>query len=369
MGMADDAPGVEDEKQKKLVQQTSGGNPYTPQQLAEMNKKDTLGTVADSFGEGGFANNAITKNNPLAGTVNAIGDVAQGDYAGAVGDFAQGASNGTLPIPGQTGLVPPVQDIADGIANGAGSAADAIGNVLTPAQAGPGNGGLDASVARSNAMADKVAAERAGLKPTAAPLVGNVQVDPTQIDPLRQQQGDAIRQIAAAAAGQTPSPAELQAKQQAERAASQQFGQAAALRGGMSSGGALRQASQGAAQVLGDVANQGAVLRAGEQANARQQLVGALAGVRGQEQDLGTTNAGLTQQGNLANQNSKIQTTGQDFDWQKALLSGEGQANQTAEQAAASAATAEAQRIASENAYKGAIIGAGGSILGNLVKK
>lgn len=330
-------------------------------------KGNGLTKIIDTVGD------AITKDNPIAGTVRAGYDLATGKGLRDVGnDIVQGTTFGGVGVDPKSGDLTTgdqtnhAADIATDIAPKI--PVPDLSGLLTPATGdGVADQGLADARGASNTLATGLGNERAGFAGTAAPIVGNVQVDQSQIDPLRARQNASLDDLTAASKGLVPSAAELQAKIQADRAASQQFGQAAALQGGMSAGGALRQASTGAAQVLGDVANQNAVLRANEQAQARQQLVGALSGVRGAEQDLGTTNAGLTQQGNLANQNSQIQTTGQDFDWKKALLSGQNTANQTAEQAAAAAAAAEAQRIASENAYKGALVGAGGSILGKLL--
>lgn len=119
-----------------------------------------------------------------------------------------------------------------------------------------------------------------------------VQVKQGYIDPVRQQQNDALGLVRSAALGQTPSAAEIAGANMANRAAAQQFGMASAL-GGRSPGTALVQASNGAANIQGQNIADTAALRAKEQADARDQLVRGLGAVRGQEQDLGTTNANL----------------------------------------------------------------------------
>jgi len=207
-------------------------------------------------------------------------------------------------------------------------------------------------------LANTLGQERrqAGMNPMAAPSTAYTPLYTGNIDPVRQQQQQALSQLQAAANGQAPSAAELQAQQQASRAASQQFGQAAALQGGLSPGAALAMASNGAAQTQADVANQNAVLRANEMANARQQLVQGLSGVRGQEQDLAGQNAGLQQQSALANLNSQLTTTGQNQDWQKALLSGQLQSSQNQGTTAGALASANANAAASANAYNSSYI-------------
>jgi hypothetical protein len=255
-----------------------------------------------------------------------------------------------------------------------------------PGPSMPDNSPLMSVGAQARGTSNRLAAERGdfsrnpGAAPAATPTApsGLVQLNAGQIDPVRQQQQQAIAQLQAAAAGQTPSAAELQSQQQGNRAAAQQFGMASALQGGLSPGAALRQASEGAAGVQADVANQGAVLRANEMAGARGQLVQGLAGVRGQEQDLAGTNAGLAQQTNLANAglqqqtnlanlNSQLTTTGQNQDWQKALLAGELQSNQTGASAAGALADANAKNAAAANQYNSSYVQQGKQLFNKLI--
>ena len=151
-----------------------------------------------------------------------------------------------------------------------------------------------------------------------------------------QQQAQALYNLQAAAQGNVPSAAQLQAQQQAQQAAANQFGIAAALQGGMSGGNALRNAQEGAANLQANVINQGAVNRANEMAQARQQYASAI-----------------------------DQARGQDIDWQKALLGGQLQSNQAGATAAGANANANAQAAAATNAYNASPYG----LVGNIAKK
>src|SRR5262245_43120589 len=193
--------------------------------------------------------------------------------------------------------------------------------------------------ARAFSLADALAAERAGRAPTVAPGV-----DRANIDPYAKQQQDAINAIAAASRGEGPSAAELQLRAEADRAAGQQFGLASALQGGLSPGAALRQAQIGSAGVLGEANQQAAILRAKEQADARNALVGALQGVRGQEQELA-----------LSNLRSRLESMGLDQRAIEALLNAQVAATGQGVSAATGIMNADALRAQSANQFKGGV--------------
>jgi hypothetical protein len=195
-----------------------------------------------------------------------------------------------------------------------------------------------------------------------------VQLDQTNIDPLRQRQGVALDALTAAANGTAPSAAEIAGKAAANRAAAQAYGTAAALQGGASSGGALRAALDAQTQLQGDANTQMLINRANEQATARQQLVQGISGAETTEAGLANNNANLAQGTNLANQSADVNTRSQDINREQNLISGANASQNTAEAAAKAALDAKVQEQANANALKGAEIGAGGAVLGNLFK-
>jgi hypothetical protein len=325
----------------------------------------TMGTVLDIVG----------KDNPLAGTINAGIDVAHGDYAKAAGDFGQGATYGTLPIPGQTGLAPGVQGVADKLADvpkAVGGAVDAAGNAIVSGVGGLLSGAPDPSVGQLDTISGTAQAQQAELdalrrqalaNPTAAPQAGLVQLDQTNIDPLRQRQGTALDQLQQAANGTLPSAAEIAAKDAANRASAQAYGNAAALQGGNSSGGTLRQALDAQTQIQGDLQTKLLADRAAEQATARQQLVQGIGAAQSNEGQLATSNANLAQQTGLANQTSAINTRAQDINREQNLISGATADTSNATAAAKAALDAKVQEQANSNALKGAELSAGASII------
>jgi hypothetical protein len=211
--------------------------------------------------------------------------------------------------------------------------AGGIGGALKPATADLS--GVKAAQDRAFGTQDQLAAERAGYG-------GNY--NPGNDTSLAAQQQANINSLAMAASGRVPSPAELQLQQQAARNAANQYGLAAALQG-RSPGGALRQASMGSVATQADANTQAAILRAKEQADARNAMIQALASARGQGQNL-------------------LQS---DMDWRKALLSGQVGALGAGTTAAGNEANAQSQAAAAQNAYKGSLIGGGASILGALL--
>jgi hypothetical protein len=193
-------------------------------------------------------------------------------------------------------------------------------NSAFPGPAQADTSGLNTAQAIAQQTGSNLGNERATYTPSISP----------------QQQQQALGMLQQAAQGNAPSAAQLQAQQQATQGAANQFGIASALQGGMSGGNALRNAQEGAANLQANVANQNAVLRAQEMAQARGQYSGAI-----------------------------DQARGQDIDWQKALLGGQLQSNQTNATAAGALANANSQQAAATNAYNASPYG----MVGNIGKK
>jgi len=246
-----------------------------------------------------------------------------------------------------------------------GHATDPIGNL----PGGIGNpqhadlGPINNATQRAFNTQDTLSAERAGFQNPNAPQMAVTGLDQTMIAGDRRQQQAAINQLFSASQGQTPSVAELQAARQSQLAGGQQFGMAAALQGGMSAGGALRGAQQGAAGLQGDAIANGEILRAQEMANARNALVGATSGLRGQEQDLAGANANLIANANQANLQANLQNNAQALDWRKALLSGQLESQGQGIQGAVGATNASAADAAASNTYKGGLLKTGASAI------
>jgi hypothetical protein len=317
-------------------------------------------------------------DNPLGGTINSINDLAHGNYQKAGGDFIQGDTFGTIPAGGNfiptaetavSKLPGLVGDAGGKVATGAVNLVNGIGNTLSgaPDPSTDQLTGITNTAIGSQQELDRIR-QGAEANPTAAPQAGLVQLDQTNIDPLRQRQGVALDALTAAANGTAPSAAEIAGKAAANRAAAQAYGTAAALQGGASSGGALRAALDAQTQLQGDANTQMLINRANEQATARQQLVQGISGAETTEAGLANNNANLAQGTNLANQSADVNTRSQDINREQNLISGANASQNTAEAAAKAALDAKVQEQANANALKGAEIGAGGAVLGNLFK-
>jgi hypothetical protein len=237
-----------------------------------------------------------------------------------------------------------------------------LGGLLSGAP-DPSVGGLDAISGTASSQQQELDQLRrqAEANPTAAPQAGLVQLDQTNIDPLRQRQGTALDQLQQAANGTLPSAAEIAAKDAANRASAQAYGNAAALQGGNSSGGTLRQALDAQTQIQGDLQTKLLADRAAEQATARQQLVQGIGAAQSNEGQLATSNANLAQQTGLANQTSAVNTRSQDINREQNLISGATADTSNATAAAKAALDAKVQEQANNNALKGAELGAAGS--------
>jgi len=159
----------------------------------------------------------------------------------------------------------------------------------------------------------------AAAPPGAGPGGSGQPTGPDFIDAARRLQFQNLTGLQDAATGNVPSAAEIQGRNMAARAGAQQFGLAAALQGGHSPGSVLRRAQMGAQDVAAKAREDAGALRAQEQATARQQLTGALAGIRGNEQDLSTAQAQLNQQDRHDLLMAQLQAQGYSLDAAKAI--------------------------------------------------
>jgi len=128
-------------------------------------------------------------------------------------------------------------------------------------------------------------------------------IDQGQSNQTRFQQEQSILGLQNAAAGKVPSAAELQEIQTRDANVANQYAIAAALQG-RSPGGALQQASSSIGAINAKAAADAGILRAQEQATARQQLAQTLEGVRTGDINVATSQAGLENTANLTNANN-----------------------------------------------------------------
>lgn len=287
------------------------------------------------------------------------GDYVYGQTAGVAGNDT-GMTRGSFVTPSGSGSTVSAGGLATDLVNG-------ITDPFSPEASDPSVLGDVTKRAFNTQDALTGRIQNLEANPTVAPQSDLVQLDQTQIDPLRQRQTVALDQLQAAADGRVPSAAEILGRDQANRASALAYGQAAALQGGQSSGGALRQALDAGTQLVGDANTQLIANRAKEMEAARNSLVQGIGAARGQESADATTNANLDQNKNLANTTAAVTTHGQDVSEKGDLISGGntalgiGAAN---EKAKLDAATANA---ASANAYKGAIVGGAASVIPKIV--
>ena len=125
-------------------------------------------------------------------------------------------------------------------------------------------------------------------------------------DQTRGLQMNLANQLAAQAAGQGPSLAQSQLQNATNRNVAQAMAMAASQRG-QTAGQGLRQIAQQASAANQQAAAQSAALRMEEQMAARQQLAGVAQAAREQDLGLATSQADLTQQAHLANQDANNQ--------------------------------------------------------------
>lgn len=385
----DAAGNVIDDATGQIIIYADGSTPQdrlTAEQRAQLQAENARDPVGD------FVGDHILSGNPVAGVANATIDAVTGHPLDAAGDLVNGASMGVISAPKTSaagkisnspgvGITPPgygstvtADQIGGAIEGAAGAGLDAAGNLvqgigsaLAPATADPS--GLSAVRDRAFNTQDALTGriQRLEQNPTVAPQSDLVQLDQTNIDPLRARQTGALDLLTDAATGRVPSAAEILGREQANRAAAQAYGTAAALQGGQSSGGTLRQALDAQTQLQGDANTQLMAARAKEMEAARGQLVQGIGAARGQESADTTTNANLAQNRNLANTQAAITTHGQDVSQQGDLISGQNAALATGAAAEKAKVDAETANAASANALKGAEIGGAAGVIGHIV--
>lgn len=153
----------------------------------------------------------------------------------------------------------------------------------------------------------------AGAGQRAAPTIKSHQATGATIntgaqDQARAGQTDLVRTLAAQANGTGgPSVAENQLARGAETNMANALAMASSVRGG-GGAGTLRQVADQRSQIGAQASADAATLRAGEQQQAQGMLASTLQGMRGQDVELATQQAGLTQQTDLANAGFRQQT-------------------------------------------------------------
>jgi hypothetical protein len=235
--------------------------------------------------------------------------------------------NGTL-VPTPTGP-PPGNNV---FSRAVGAVLPAVQNWATPAQGDTSM--LGTATRKAFGVEDALANQRKNYQG---------QYNPWAMGTLQNQGRGAIGLLQGAAEGNAPSAAELQLRDQASRNASQAFGMASGLQGS-SPGMALESAQRAATGIQGQTNVDAAALRANEMANARTGLVGAIQG----------------QQGMLG------ELRGQDINQQNALLGGQIGSLNAGTTAAGAQANANVNNAAGKNAFKGSLLGAGGTLAGKL---
>lgn len=344
----DGTPRAGSDGQQYFATRTPSGAPATDNPNFK-GQSDTLSRAVNTVG-------TVLKDNPLGGQAVAGYDAITGKPKTQVaGDLVQGFTGGAANVDANGNVVP--GNVGGPVLDAAGNLVSGIGGALSPDKAD--SSGLNAVRDKALGTQDALTGRLQTLEqnPTVAPQSQLVQLDQTQIDPLRGRQTGALDLLTDAATGRVPSAAEILGRDQANRAAAQAYGSAAALQGGSSSGGALRQALDAGTQLVGDANTQLMAARAKEMSDARGQLVQGIGAARGQESADATTNANLDQNKNLANTQAAVTTHGQDVSEKGDLISGQNTAlgiGASTEKAKVDADTANA---ASANAYKGAIVG------------
>lgn len=209
-----------------------------------------------------------------------------------------------------------------------------------------------------------LANQRQNYQSLTAPGANAAQLNTGNYDPTRAAQlalAGNLQNTVNGTAG--PSAADLQMKQAMDQAAAQQFGLASAMQG-RSAGGALRQASTGSANVLGQEAAAGGIQRANEVQAAQSQLNGTLGTVAGQDINVANQNAGMNQQTNLANLSAQLNTMGLDEATKNAILQAQIASQGQGVTAAGDLVTANSANAAAQNKSNGGILGTVGSIIG-----
>jgi len=247
------------------------------------------------------------------------------------------------------------------ISPGLGDSVDPGSNLLRPTMADLGP--TQQAQAAAFGAAGNFDQERFDYRPGSAPAQDRVQLDTTKADELRQRQFGSLDDLAAAARGEVASPAEIQLRQQAARNNAATFGAARAL-GGRSAGGAGRAATLASTDANIRTNADAGLMRATEQANARNALISALSGVRGQDIDISQANANLGQAANANNLQSQTQANALAEQHRQALIEAQLQAMGIGTNAASATVGASKANAEADNKLKGNIVGAIGQAFG-----
>lgn len=263
-----------------------------------------------------------------------------------------GTRTGQSPIP-TGGNASPTVNVLNRVSPGLGDSLDPGSNLLRPTQVD-----LSPTLQAQGAAfgtAGNLESERYNYRPGSAPAQDRVQLEREQEDAIRQRQLGSLDDLAAAARGEVPSAAEIQLRQQAARNNAATFGAARAL-GGRSAGGAGRAATLASADANIRTNADAATLRATEQANARNALVAALSGTRGQDIDVSQANANLGQAANANNLQAQTQANALAEQHRQALLEAQLNAMGIGTQAAGYTVGGAKANAESDNQLKGNIL-------------
>ena len=271
-----------------------------------------------------------------------------------------GTTQGRSPIPTGQNASPTVYGLNQ-ISPGLGDSVDPGSNLLRPTMTDLGP--TQQAQAAAFGAAGNFDQERFDYRPGSAPAQDRVQLDTTKADELRQRQFGSLDDLAAAARGEVASPAEIQLRQQAARNNAATFGAARAL-GGRSAGGAGRAATLASTDANIRTNADAGLMRATEQANARNALISALSGVRGQDIDISQANANLDQAANANNLQSQTQANTLAEQHRQALIEAQLQAMGIGTTAAGATVGASKANAEADNKLKGNIVGAIGSAFG-----
>ncbi|HKV12610.1 MAG TPA: hypothetical protein VJ725_30980 [Thermoanaerobaculia bacterium] len=281
------------------------------------------------------------------------------DTSGAKSN-AGGTTTGQSPIP-VGGRASPSVAALNQVSPGLGDQFDVGGNLLTPAVADL-TPALN-SQARAFGLDQNLAQERFDYRPGAAPSQERVALDKAAQDEIRAKQLSNLEDLFASASGQVASPAEIQLRQAAARNAATNFGAARAL-GGRSFGGATRAATVANAEAGAQTNVDAAMLRATEQERARQALIQALSGTRGQDIDVAGANANLAQAANANNLRAQMDQNALAEQHRLALLKAQLDALGIGTQAGVGAVNAAAKNAENENEAKAGVLKGASAFLG-----
>lgn len=271
-----------------------------------------------------------------------------------------GTTQGRSPIP-TGGNASPTVNVLNRISPGLGDSVDPGSNLLRPTMTDLGP--TQQAQAAAFGAAGNFDQERFDYRPGSAPAQDRVQLDTAAADQLRQRQFGSLDDLAAAARGEVASPAEIQLRQQTAKNNAATFGAARAL-GGRSAGGAGRAATLASTDANIRTNADAGLLRATEQANARNALISALSGVRGQDIDISQANANLGQAANANNLQSQTQANALAEQHRQALIEAQLQAMGIGTTAASATVGASRANADADNKLKGNIVGAIGSAFG-----